>query len=60
MVISQSFVDNGNFCADFETMTRAIAYIDEEGAKYGYYMKRNKGTYLLGSCGSYERALQKK
>jgi hypothetical protein len=41
-------------------MTRAIAYIDEEGAKYGYYMKRNKGTYLLGRCGSYERASQKK
>ena len=34
--------------------------IDAEGTKYGYYIKRNKGTYLLGRCGSYEQAREKK
>ena len=41
-------------------MTRTIAMIDAEGTKYGYYIKRNKGTYLLGRCGSYEQAREKK
>ena len=34
--------------------------IDAEGARYGYYMKTNKGTYLLGRCGSYEQAREEK
>ena len=29
------FVDDGSLCADFDTMTRAIAMIDAEGTRYG-------------------------
>ena len=39
-------------------MIRTLALIDVEGAKYGYFMKRNKGTYLLGCCNNYDLALR--
>ena len=37
------FVDDGNICADFETMILAIEYILEHGPKYGYHMSLSKG-----------------
>jgi hypothetical protein len=44
------FVDDGNIIADFDTMLRAIEFTVREGPKYGYILKKNKGSYLLGKC----------
>ena len=54
------FVDDGNICADFETMILAIEYILEHGPKYGYHMSLSKGSYLLGKCGDVNLAVERK
>ena len=37
-------------------MARIITILKEEGPKYGYYMKTNKGAYLVGKRNSAEEA----
>jgi hypothetical protein len=46
------FIDDGNVTGDFDGMVKAIEFIKQEGPKYGYILNLNKGTYLLGRCGS--------
>jgi hypothetical protein len=53
------FVDDGNITADFDSMIRAIQYIELEGPKVGYFLKKNKGSYLIGRCGR-DVALERK
>ena len=44
------YVDDGNIAADFDTMLQTITFIEQEGPRYGYMLKKNKGSYLLGKC----------
>jgi hypothetical protein len=53
------FIDDGNVTGDFDGMVKAIEFIKQEGPKYGYTLNLNKGTYLLGRCGS-DTALARK
>jgi len=53
------FIDDGNIGAYFQTMVNAIRYIQDEGPKYGFHMKRDKGSYLLGLCTTREEALHR-
>jgi len=55
-----SFIDDKNIQARFEDMLPAIDYILAEGPRYGYHLKKNKGAYLLGRCGSFEVARARK
>ena len=54
------FVDDGNISADFDSMVRGIDYMIAEGPKYGYFLKRNKGCYMLGRCGDTQEAIRRK
>jgi len=54
------FIDDTNVGADFETMLRVIKFVLEEGPKFGYHLKFNKGSYLMGRCGGYDEALRRK
>ena len=54
------FADDGNIAASTEKMAQCIVYIFQEGPKYGYFLNREKGTYLLGKCESNEVAEAKK
>ena len=54
------FFDDGNMGGDFENICHALRYIREEGPKYGYILQLNKGAYLMGQCGSYHTALERK
>jgi hypothetical protein len=54
------FVDDGNIAATFDVMLRAIQFVETEGPKYGYILKKNKGSYMLGKCADNDTALQRK
>jgi hypothetical protein len=54
------YVDDGNLAADFETMTKLLKYVIEEGPKYGFVIKQTSGSYLLGKCESKEVAMQRR
>jgi hypothetical protein len=54
------FADDGNIAAPFEKMCECINFINQEGPKFGYFLKMSKGSYLLGRCDSLEIALERK
>ena len=54
------FADDGNIAAPFDTLCECIDFINQEGPKYGYFLKMSKGTYLLGRCDSPDIALERK
>ena len=54
------YVDDGNIAADFDVMMRAIQFIEANGNKYGYVLKKTKGSYLLGKCADRATAVQRK
>lgn len=54
------FVDDGNLAANFETMLQAIQFIIAQGPRYGYVLKKDKGSYLLGKCVDRATALLRK
>jgi len=54
------FVDDGNVSADFDDMCRVLQFIEKEGSKYGYVINKQKGSYCLGKCDSYDTALERK
>jgi hypothetical protein len=54
------YVDDGNLCAPHNIMIRIIDLIDLIGPKYGYYIKKTKGTILLGKCDTTHEALNNK
>jgi hypothetical protein len=54
------FVDDGNVAADFDTMLRVIQFVETEGPKYGYILKKDKGSYLLGKCADPATALHRR
>ena len=56
----QFYVDDGNLCAPHRTMLKVLEFVITEGPRYGHYLKRSKGTYLLGRCGSAEEAADRK
>ena len=58
--IIKLFIDDTNIVADFDNMIKAIDHIDNEGGAFGYYIKRSKGSYLIGKCESNEEAIEKK
>jgi hypothetical protein len=53
------FVDDGNIAAPHDVMINVLQYISEVGPKYGYNIKKTKGSYLIGKCGA-EVASQRK
>ena len=55
-----SFIDDKIIQAPFDNMLVAIDYILAEGPRYGYHLKKSKGAYLLGRCGSFELAQSRK
>ena len=54
------FVDDGNIAGNFETNLKVIGHLLEHGPKYGYYISKLKGSYLLGKCESCEEAARRK
>ena len=54
------FADDGNLHTTFEKMVACVKYVVEEGPKFGYFLKRDKGTYLLGRCQSPEEAQRRR
>jgi hypothetical protein len=53
------FIDDGNVTGPFDVMVKAVEFIIREGPKYGYHLKMDKGTYLLGRC-DHETAIKRK
>ncbi len=54
------YVDDGNIAAPHDIMVRIIEFLQSEGPKYGFKIKPDKGRYLLGRCGSWQVAEQRK
>lgn len=54
------YIDDGNLIADFELMSKLIRYIITHGPRFGYYLNRKKGTYLLGYCSDNNIAYERK
>ena len=54
------YVDDGNIGANHERMMEALTFVKVHGPKYGYHMRIDKGSFLIGRCGSYEEALIRK
>ena len=54
------FVDDGNVFCPFEVMLSVLDYILDEGSKFGYRMNLGKSVYLMGYCGSFQTALDRK
>jgi hypothetical protein len=50
------YIDDGNICAPHDSMVLALDYLTKEGPKYGFNIKPNKGSYLMGKCQSNEEA----
>ena len=48
--IVRAFVDDTNCAAEFDNLMQVLEFVIREGPKYGYYVKFNKGAYLLGKC----------
>ena len=46
------YIDDGNILAPRPVMKRIIQVLQEEGPSFGYIIKKNKGSYLLGKCAS--------
>jgi hypothetical protein len=54
------YIDDGNICAPHDKMIKALEYLTTEGPKYGFNIKPNKGSYMVGKCASTEEAEQRK
>ncbi len=54
------FVDDGNVFCPFETMCNAIEHMTSQGRCYGYNMNMGKSVYLMGRCGSFQAAQDRK
>jgi hypothetical protein len=54
------FVGVGNLSADFDTMCKILQFIEKDGSKFGFSINKNKGSYCLGKCDSYQIAIQRK
>ena len=54
------FIDDGNIAARHDTMLQIIDIILAEGPRYGFKLKLNKGTYLIGRCATEDEARMKK
>jgi hypothetical protein len=54
------YIDDGNIAGDTESMMRAIEFIQKKGPQFGYFLKVNKGSYMMGKCASMEEALNRK
>jgi hypothetical protein len=50
------YVDDGNFMAPHHIMLSIISLLENAYDEFGYRLKKNKGSYLLGRCGSAEEA----
>jgi hypothetical protein len=46
------YIDDGNILAPRPVMKRIVQILQLEGPQYGYNIKKNKGSYLLGRCNS--------
>jgi hypothetical protein len=56
LVLIKFFVDDGNVSAPHPVLLKIIDYFLEEGPKYGYFISKAKGAFLLGKCASPEEA----
>jgi hypothetical protein len=54
------FVDDGNIFSTFDKMYEVVRFVLEQGKQFGYELHTSKGTYLLGKCGNYQLALERK
>ena len=43
-----------------ELMDDIIEYIFQNGQKYGYIINKKKGTYLIGDCNSFAKAIERR
>ncbi len=46
--INSWYADDGNILAPFEIMKKIIELLHVQGPAYGYYMKKDKGAYIMG------------
>ena len=46
------FIDDGNIHAPRPILLRIIEILQQDGPSYGYHLKLNKGSYLIGACAS--------
>ncbi len=51
------YVDDAYFCGPPEVTQVAFNFLLEEGPKYGYHIKANKGSMLLGKYASVDEAI---
>jgi len=54
------FIDDGNIAAKYPVMKQILDIIVTQGPDYGFKLKINKGTYMIGRCATTEEALQRK
>ena len=54
------FIDDGNIAAKYPVMTQILDIIITQGPDYGFKLKINKGTYMIGRCATTEEAQQRK
>ena len=59
-VFTKFFVDDGNVFCPFDTMHHAIEHMIMQGKSYGYHMNMQKSVYLMGRCGSFQLAQDRK
>ena len=52
------YVDDGNIHAPRGVMKIIVQTLKEVGPSYGYNIKMDKGSYLIGKCNNYEEALK--
>jgi hypothetical protein len=51
------YVDDGNITADFETMTKLLKYVIEEGPKYGFVIKQKHQVFISWASASQRKWL---
>jgi hypothetical protein len=59
-ILIKFYVDDGNIAAPHHVMIRIIEHFQTYGPEFGYFFKNHKGKYLLGKCGSFTVASERK
>ena len=53
-------IDDHTMIAHFEKMKEGISKIMKNGPRYGYYLNKCKGTYLMSECSTLQEANERK
>ena len=54
------YADDGNISCSFEKMIQIVRLVKDEGPKYGYYIKFDKGSYLMAKRENRNLAIEHK